>query len=81
MTSTEINALDDMRQLAKKTAALVRAAENLLDDVIVVDDESRAKLEDLCHLVGAAAEAADATYAAGAALGMEASNTGRHEDA
>jgi hypothetical protein len=42
---------------ARKTAALARAAEHLLDDVILVDDESRTKLDDLCHLVGATAEA------------------------
>jgi hypothetical protein len=81
MTSTEMNALDEMRQLARKTAALARAAENLLDDVIPVDDESRAKLEDLCHLVGATAEAADATYAAGAVLEIDARNTRRRLDA
>jgi hypothetical protein len=31
MTSTEMDAFDDVRQLARKTAALTRAAENLLD--------------------------------------------------
>ena len=69
MTSSEMNALDEMRQLARKTAALTRAAENVLDNVINVDDdESRARLEDLAHLVGAAREAADATVEAGAEL-------------
>jgi hypothetical protein len=81
MTSTEMNALDEIRQLARKTAALARAAENLLDGVIHVDDESRAKLEDLCHLVGATAEAADATYEAGVELEMDAPNPRRRQDA
>lgn len=81
MTSTEMNAIDEMRQLARKTAALARAAENLLDDVILVDDKSRTKLNDLCHLVGATAEAADATYEAGVVLAMDARNARRHQDA
>jgi len=81
MTSTEMNALDEMRQLARKTAALARAAENILDDVIHVDDESRAKLDDLAHLVGATAEAAAATYKAGVDLEMDARNTRRRQDA
>ena len=81
MTSTEMNALDELRQLARKTAALARAAENLLDDVIHVDEDSRAKLEDLCHLVGATAEAADATYEAGVELEMDARNPRRRQDA
>jgi hypothetical protein len=62
-----MNAFDEMRQLARKTAALSRAAETILDTVIQVnDDESRARLEDLAHLVGATREAADATVEAGA---------------
>jgi hypothetical protein len=66
MTSTEMNAFDEVRQLAKKTAALTRAAENILDNVIEVnDDESRVRLEELAHLLGAAREAADATVQAG----------------
>jgi len=81
MTSTEMNAIDEMRQLARKTAALARAAEKLLDDVILVDNKSRTKLNDLCHLVGATAEAADATCEAGAVLEMDARNAGRHQDA
>jgi hypothetical protein len=76
-----MNALDEMRQLARKTAALARAAENLLDDVILVDDDSRTKLDDLCHLIGATAEAADATYEAGVELEMDARNTRRRQDA
>jgi hypothetical protein len=81
MTSPEMNALDEMRQLARKTAALARAAESLLDDVILVDDESRTKLEDLCQLVGATAEAADATCEAGVALEIDARNPRRGQDA
>jgi hypothetical protein len=76
-----MNALDEMRQLARKTAALARAAENLLDDVILVDDDSRTKLDDLCHLIGATAEAADATYEAGVELEMDARNTRCRQDA
>jgi hypothetical protein len=76
-----MNALDEMRQLARKTAALARVAENLLDEVILVDDDSRTKLDDLCHLVGATAEAADATYEAGVELEMDARNTRRRQDA
>jgi hypothetical protein len=69
MTSTEMDAFDEIRQLARKTAALTRAAENVLDAVIEVkDDTSRRRLEDLAHLIGAAAEAADATVDAGAQL-------------
>lgn len=65
MTSTEMNVFDEVRQLARKTAALTRAAENVLDNVIPVnDDEGRARLEDLAHLLGAASEAADATVRA-----------------
>lgn len=72
MTSTELNAVDEMRQLARKTAAFARAAESLLDEVVPVDDGSRARLEDLAHLVGATAEAADATVNAGVKLEMDA---------
>jgi hypothetical protein len=68
MTSMEMDALDEMRLLARKTAALARAAESLLDDVIPVADEGRAKLEDLAHLLGATAEAAEATARYGLAL-------------
>jgi hypothetical protein len=72
MTGTELTALDEMRQLARKPAALARAAESLLDDVVPVDDASRARLEDLAHLVGATAEAANATVDAGVKLDMDA---------
>ena len=59
MTSTEMNAFDDLRQLARKTATLTRAAEHVLDEVILVDDdESRARLEDLAHLIGACGQGA-----------------------
>jgi hypothetical protein len=82
MTSTEMNAFDDLRQLARKTAALARAAEHVLDDVIQVDDEeSRARLEDLAHLLGAASEAADATVEAGVQLALDVYNSRRRQDA
>ena len=82
MTSTEMNAFDDLRQLARKTAALTRAAEHVLDNVIQVDDEeSRARLEDLAHLLGAASEAADATVEAGVQLALDVYNTRRRQDA
>jgi D-serine deaminase-like pyridoxal phosphate-dependent protein len=82
MTSTEMNALDEMRQLARRTAALTRAAENVLDTVIEVDDdESRKRLEDLAHLIGAAAEAADATVEAGIELDLGVCSTRRRQDA
>ena len=82
MTSTEMNAFDELRQLARKTAALARAAENVLDQTIVVDnDESRARLEDLAHLLGAATDAADATVEAGAQLVLDACNNRRRQDA
>ena len=82
MTSTEMNAFDDLRQLARKTAALTRAAEHVLDEVILVDDdESRARLEDLAHLLGAATEAADATVEVGVQLALDVCNTRRRQDA
>jgi hypothetical protein len=82
MTSTEMNAFDDLRQLARKTAALTRAAEHILDEVILVDDdESRARLEDLAHLIGAASEAADATVEAGVQLALDVCNNHRRQDA
>ena len=82
MTSTAMNAFDELRQLARKTAALARAAENVLDQTIVVDnDESRARLEDLAHLLGAASEAADATVEAGVQLVLDACNNRRRQDA
>jgi len=68
MTSAEMNALDEMRQFSMKTAALVRAAENLLDDVVHVDAENRATLEDLAHLLGAALEAAESAAKVGTQL-------------
>jgi ABC-type transporter Mla subunit MlaD len=81
MTSTEMDAFDDVRQLARKTAAFTRAAANVLDDVIDVDDDdSRERLEDLAHLLGAATEAADAAVEAGAQLALDASNNRRRED-
>lgn len=82
MTSTEMNAFDDLRQLARKTAALTRAAEHVLDEVILVDDEeSRARLEDLAHLLGAASEAASATVDAGVQLALDVCNNRRRQDA
>jgi geranylgeranyl pyrophosphate synthase len=80
--SAKMDAFDEMRLLARKTAALTRAAENLLDNVIEVDDEdSRKRLEDLAHLLGAAAQAADATVEAGVQLALSASNSRGHQDA
>ena len=82
MTGIEMNAFDEMCQLARKTAALARAAANALDTVVEVDDiESRARLEDLAHLLGAASEAADATVDAGVKLAFEACNSRRRQDA
>lgn len=82
MMSAEMDAFDEMRLLARKTAALTRAAENLLDGVIDVDDEdSRKRLEDLAHLLGAAAEAADATVEAGVQLALDLSNNPGQQDA
>jgi hypothetical protein len=72
MTSAEMNTLDEIRQLSMKTAALARAAETLLDDVVHVDLESRAKLEDLAHLLGAAIEAAQTAVEVGNQLEMDA---------
>jgi ABC-type transporter Mla subunit MlaD len=81
MTSTELDAFDDVRQLTRKTAAFTRAAANVLDDVIDVDDDdSRERLEDLAHLLGAATEAADAAVKAGAQLALDACNNRRRED-
>lgn len=72
MTSAEMNTLDEIRQLSIKTAALARAAETLLDGVIHVDLESRAKLEDLSHLLGAAIEAAQTAVEVGNQLEIDA---------
>jgi hypothetical protein len=60
MTSTELSALDEVHQLAKKTAALLRAAVAKLDDVSGLVEQ----LEDLSYLLDAASEAADATASA-----------------
>lgn len=82
MTSTEMTAFDEMHQLAKKTASLVRAAGSVLDNVIEVkDDDSRERLEDLAHLLGAASEAATATVDAGTRLALESSNLRQGQDA
>jgi geranylgeranyl pyrophosphate synthase len=82
MTSTEMDAFDEMRLLARKTAALTRAAENVLDAVIQVDDDdSRTRLEDLAHLLGAASEAADATVEVGVQLAMDLCSDGRRKEA
>lgn len=65
MTSTELNAFDEMRQLAKKTAALLRAAEDVhASPKSVRDDKRRAGRDDLAQLLGAALEAANATVEA-----------------
>jgi hypothetical protein len=82
MTSMEMDAFDELRLLARKTAALTRAAENVLDAVIQVDDEdSRTRLEDLAHLLGAASEAADATVEIGVQLALDLSSADRREEA
>jgi hypothetical protein len=47
----------------------------------VDDEESRARLEDLAHLLGAASEAADATVEAGVQLALDVYNTRRRQDA
>jgi len=60
MTSTEMTALDEIHQLAKKTAALLRAAVAKLDDVSGLV----AQLEDVSYLLDAASDAADAAAAA-----------------
>jgi hypothetical protein len=81
MTSTEMDAFDELRQLARKTAALTRAAESVLDEVIEVDDdESRTRLEDLAHLLGAAQEAANAAVEAGVQLAIEACSNRRRQE-
>jgi hypothetical protein len=77
-----MDAFDDVRQLARKTAALTRAAENVLDAVIEVDDdESRKRLDDLAYLLGAAVDAADATVEAGVQLALDACNNRRRQEA
>jgi geranylgeranyl pyrophosphate synthase len=82
MTSMEMDTFDELRLLARKTAALTRAAENVLDAVIQVDDEdSRTRLEDLAHLLGAASEAADATVEVGVQLALELCSAGRRTEA
>ncbi len=60
MTSAELSALDEVHQLAKKTAALLRVAVTQLDDVTDIEH----RLEDLSYLLDAASQAADAAAAA-----------------
>ena len=72
MTSTELNAVDEIRQPARKTAASGRAAESMLDDIVPVDDTSQVRLEGLAFLIGATTEAANATFRAGVKLEMDA---------
>ena len=60
MTSTDLSALDEVHQLAKKTAALLRAAVAKLDDVSGLVEQ----LEDVSYLLDAASAAADAAVAA-----------------
>ena len=82
MTSMEMDAFDELRLLARKTAALTRAAENVLDAVIQVDNEdSRTRLEDLAHLLGAASETADATVEVGVQLALDLCSADRREEA
>jgi hypothetical protein len=79
MTSVDMDALDEMRLQAKKTAALARAAESLLDDVVAIAAESQAKFEDLAHLVGATAEAAEAIAECGSELELSVNTHDRQE--
>lgn len=79
MNSMDMDALDEMRLLAKKTAALARAAETLLDDVIAIAAEGRAKFEDLAHLLGATAEAAEATAQCSTELELSINTRDRQE--
>jgi ABC-type transporter Mla subunit MlaD len=60
MTSTDLSALDEVHQLAKKTAALLRTAVAKLDDVSGLVEQ----LEDISYLLDAASDAADAAVAA-----------------
>lgn len=60
MTSAELSALDEVHQLAKKTAALLRVAVTQLDDVPDIEHQ----LEDLSYLLDAASQSADAAVAA-----------------
>jgi hypothetical protein len=60
MTSTEMTALGEIHQLAKKTAAILRAAVAQLDDVSGLVEQ----LEDVSYLLDAASEAANAAVAA-----------------
>jgi hypothetical protein len=61
MTSAELSAVDELHHLARKTAALLRLAVSQLDELSGLAE----RLEDLSHLLDAAAAAADATVAAG----------------
>ena len=79
MTSMDLDALDEMRLLAKKTAALARAAESLLDDVVAIAAESQAKFDDLAHLLGATAEAAEAVAQCGTELELSGNTHDRQE--
>ena len=79
MTSMDMDALDEMRLLAKKTAALARAAESLLDDVVAIAAEGRAKFEDLAYLLGATAEAAEATALCSTELELSLNTSDRQE--
>ena len=60
MTSAELSALDEVHQLARKTAALLRVAVAQLDEVSGLEEQ----LEDLSFLLDAASQAADAAVAA-----------------
>ena len=73
MTSAEMYGFHLMRQPAKKSAALMRAAENVLESPIKASDcDRRARLEGLAYRLGAASESANATVEAGARLEREA---------
>jgi ABC-type transporter Mla subunit MlaD len=72
MTSTEMTALDEIHQLAKKTAALLRAAVAKLDDVGGLLEQ----LEDVSYLLDAASDAADAAAAASDDLATSAAHKG-----
>jgi hypothetical protein len=67
-----VNAVDDLRQLVARTAALATAAESLFDEVLWGEDDGNSRqLERLAHLVGATAEATRAAMAVGDGLAVE----------
>lgn len=73
MTSAEMYGFHLWRQPAKKTAALMRAAENALESPIKASgSDRRARLEDLDYRLGAALESVNAIVEAGAQLERDA---------